>query len=167
MVCTKSFLAMMVARPSITASDSGMICFQFARSGAATELDLGGTVRGTAEKGYLDFVCLMKNARLVVTDFGGIQEESICLGVPCVTLRENTERPVTLASGMNVLSGVKSQGIRRAIRQQLNRERSTQMPELWDGRAAHRIVKVLASLMEEPNQHASTAEGLAVTVREN
>jgi UDP-N-acetylglucosamine 2-epimerase (non-hydrolysing) len=52
--------------------------------------------------GYLDFVCLMKNARMVVTDSGGIQEETTCLGVPCVTVRENTERPVTIASGTNI-----------------------------------------------------------------
>ena len=95
-------------------------------------------------KGYLDFVCLMKNARLIVTDSGGIQEESICLGVPCVTLRENTEAG-ELAAGMNALGGVQREGIQRAVRQQLVRKQSTQMPEMWDGKAAERIVEVLAS----------------------
>lgn len=109
-------------------------------------------------KGYLDFVCLMKNARLVVTDSGGIQEESICLGVPCVTLRENTERPVTLAEGMNVLGGVRREGIQRAIRQQLVRKQGARMPELWDGRAAERIVEVLA-------RHASSLENTPAALR--
>jgi UDP-N-acetylglucosamine 2-epimerase (non-hydrolysing) len=98
-------------------------------------------------KGYLDFVCLMKNARLIVTDSGGIQEESICLGVPCVTVRENTERPVTLAAGMNVLGGVQRERIQGAVRQQLTRKLSPQIPEKWDGKAAQRIVEVLASLV--------------------
>ena len=115
-------------------------------------------------KGYLDFVCLMKNARLIVTDSGGIQEESICLGVPCVTLRENTERPVTLAEGINVLGGVRRDGIRRAVRQQLARKQSTQMPELWDGKAAGRIVEVLASFMPFPHNHASALEQSAAAV---
>jgi len=115
-------------------------------------------------KGYLDFVCLMKNARLIVTDSGGIQEESICLGVPCVTLRENTERPITLAAGMNVLGGVRREGIQRAVRQQLVRKQSTQMPEMWDGKAAGRIVEVLASLMPLRHNRASVAESSAAPV---
>lgn len=103
-------------------------------------------IRMIDPKGYLDFVCLMKNARLIVTDSGGIQEESICLGVPCVTVRENTERPVTLKSGMNVLAGVQRHGILNAVRKQLSREHGAQAPELWDGKAAQRIVEVLATL---------------------
>ena len=119
-------------------------------------------IRLTDPKGYLDFVCLMKNARLIVTDSGGIQEESVCLGVPCVTLRENTERPVTLAAGMNVLGGVRREGIQRAARQQLARIPCTQMPELWDGKAAGRIVDVLASLM--PSSNNRMTEDSAATV---
>jgi UDP-N-acetylglucosamine 2-epimerase (non-hydrolysing) len=114
-------------------------------------------------KGYLDFLCLMKNAHLIVTDSGGIQEESVCLGVPCVTLRENTERPVTLATGMNVLGGVRREGIERAIRQQLVRKQSTQMPAMWDGKAAARIVEVLASFTPFRNC-ASAVESSAAAV---
>lgn len=111
-------------------------------------------------KGYLDFVSLMKHARIIVTDSGGIQEESICLGVPCVTLRENTERPVTLETGMNILGGVQRASIRVAVRQQLARKPSKEMPELWDGQAARRIVEVLASRVPskpETEAHRSTA----------
>ena len=115
-------------------------------------------------KGYLDFVCLMKNAGLIVTDSGGIQEESICLGVPCVTLRENTERPITLDGGMNVLSGVEREGIRSAVRQQLIRKRQMQIPEKWDGKAAERIVEVLAALTSLGHDDASAPESLPTSV---
>ena len=95
-------------------------------------------------QGYLDFLCLMKHARLVVSDSGGIQEETTSLGVPCVTVRENTERPVTIDCGSNRLAGVRSEGIRKAIRQQLEWKPSGASPYLWDGRAARRIVEILA-----------------------
>jgi UDP-N-acetylglucosamine 2-epimerase (non-hydrolysing) len=128
------------------------------------DADCQSGIRLIDPKGYLDFVCLMKNARLIVTDSGGIQEESICLGVPCVTLRENTERPVTLAAGMNLLGGVRREGIQQAIRQQLARKQNAQMPEMWDGEAAGRIVDVLASFLRVGHDHASAVESLAATV---
>ena len=112
---------------------------------------------------YAGFVDLMRRARILITDSGGIQEESVCLGVPCVTLRENTERPVTLAAGMNVLGGVRREGIQRAVRQQLARKQCTQMPELWDGKAAGRIVKVLASLMSLSNNRVPEDSAATVT----
>lgn len=93
--------------------------------------------------GYLDFVCLMKHAAIVITDSGGIQEETTCLGVPCVTVRENTERPVTVEQGTNVLAGTTKERIRETIRQQRQRKGSTATPENWDGHAAKRIVEVL------------------------
>ena len=95
-------------------------------------------------QGYLDFLWLMKNARLVVTDSGGIQEETTCLGVPCVTVRDNTERPVTLTSGTNVLGGTLRDGIREAIQRQLARNHETVIPEMWDGKASDRIIEILA-----------------------
>jgi UDP-N-acetylglucosamine 2-epimerase (non-hydrolysing) len=85
----------------------------------------------------------MRHAALVVTDSGGIQEETTCLGVPCVTVRENTERPITLTVGTNVLGGTRRDTIRAAIRQQLRRERLGAIPEKWDGKAGARIVEVL------------------------
>ena len=96
-------------------------------------------------QGYLDFLCLMKYARLVVTDSGGIQEETTCLGIPCVTVRENTERPVTIAAGTNVLGGTERGRIRDAIRLQLGRTCQKTAPEMWDGKAALRIVAQLTS----------------------
>jgi UDP-N-acetylglucosamine 2-epimerase (non-hydrolysing) len=96
--------------------------------------------------GYLDFHCLMQFAKLVVTDSGGIQEETTCLGVPCVTVRENTERPVTITSGTNLLAGVKPAGIRKAIQKQLSRKAKKRVPAKWDGKSAKRIVAILAKL---------------------
>ena len=90
--------------------------------------------------GYLEFLCLMKHAALVVTDSGGIQEETTCLGVACVTVRENTERPITLTRGTNVLAGVCKEGIQHAIRQQWGRQFDKEAPPMWDGKASRRIV---------------------------
>ncbi len=95
-------------------------------------------------QGYLDFLCLMKHARIVVTDSGGIQEETTALGIPCVTVRDNTERPVTVELGTNMLGGTRHETIRRAIRIQLASTRTHRIPEMWDGRAAARIVGILA-----------------------
>lgn len=97
----------------------------------------------TPPMGYLDFLCLMMHARIVVTDSGGIQEETTCLGVPCVTVRENTERPVTVEIGTNVLAGTNRQTIKNAIRQQSERKVTGSVPEKWDGQAALRIVDIL------------------------
>jgi UDP-N-acetylglucosamine 2-epimerase (non-hydrolysing) len=108
-----------------------------------------GTVNGRngirliSPLGYLDFVCLMKHARVVVTDSGGIQEETTCLGVPCVTVRDSTERPVTILSGTNVLAGVHSEGIRKAIGRQTLSPNQGAIPAKWDGKSAVRILDVL------------------------
>ena len=102
-----------------------------------------GAIRMIEPLGYLDFLCLMQNARLVVTDSGGIQEETTCLGVPCVTVRENTERPVTVEAGTNVLAGVKEEGIRQAIGRQLKSRATRTVPEGWDGESAPRILDVI------------------------
>jgi UDP-N-acetylglucosamine 2-epimerase (non-hydrolysing) len=111
---------------------------------------LGGPHNGillTEPLGYLDFLCLMKHASMVVTDSGGIQEETTGLGVPCVTVRNNTERPVTIEKGTNVLAGTKSEQIKRAIHQQMARTSLPQrLPEKWDGQAAARIVAILAQV---------------------
>jgi UDP-N-acetylglucosamine 2-epimerase (non-hydrolysing) len=99
--------------------------------------------------GYLDFLCLMKHATIVVTDSGGIQEETTCLGVPCVTVRENTERPVTVDQGTNVIAGTDCTKIREAIRQQLRKPFTGSAPRNWDGRSAKRIVDVLSRTLTQ------------------
>jgi UDP-N-acetylglucosamine 2-epimerase (non-hydrolysing) len=93
--------------------------------------------------GYLDFLCLMKYALLVVTDSGGIQEETTCLGIPCVTVRDNTERPVTVTSGTNVIAGTAIGGIRDAVARQMGGAPNGRVPEKWDGRAGARILEAL------------------------
>jgi UDP-N-acetylglucosamine 2-epimerase (non-hydrolysing) len=105
--------------------------------------------------GYLDFLCLMKNAMLVVTDSGGIQEETTCLGVPCVTVRENTERPVTVEIGTNVLAGVQSDGIRKAIQRQLTSKAPGIAPEGWDGKCSARIIAILTTVLQTTTDHAT------------
>jgi|HubBroStandDraft_2_1064218.scaffolds.fasta_scaffold38237_2 UDP-N-acetylglucosamine 2-epimerase (non-hydrolysing) len=94
--------------------------------------------------GYLDFLCLTKHAAIVVTDSGGIQEETTCLRVPCVTVRENTERPITVTCGTNVIAGTRSENIRRAVKEQFSGKKQGRIPEKWDGQAAGRIVAVIA-----------------------
>jgi UDP-N-acetylglucosamine 2-epimerase (non-hydrolysing) len=101
--------------------------------------------------GYLDFLCLMKHATLVVTDSGGIQEETTCLQVPCVTVRENTERPVTVTHGTNVIAGTDAKDIQKAVADQLNRNKRSSIPEKWDGHAAERIVAIIAKEMSRRN----------------
>lgn len=103
----------------------------------------------TQPQGYLDFLCLMMHASLVVTDSGGIQEETTCLAVPCVTIRENTERPVTVEIGTNILAGTNPENIKNAIRRQIRREIGGSVPEKWDGRAAMRVVDILISTHRE------------------
>jgi len=98
---------------------------------------------------YPDFVCLMKHAAVVVTDSGGVQEETTCLGIPCVTVRENTERPVTVEHGTNIVAGTETEGIKAAIRQQMGRKPTDGVPQKWDGRAATRIVELLVRQHEK------------------
>jgi UDP-N-acetylglucosamine 2-epimerase (non-hydrolysing) len=101
-------------------------------------------VRVIEPLGYLDFLRLMSQARLVLTDSGGIQEETTILQVPCLTLRANTERPVTIEQGTNRLAGTDPERIVAAAREVLEAPPPAgRVPELWDGRAAARIVDVL------------------------
>ena len=95
--------------------------------------------------GYLDFLKLMSAARLVLTDSGGIQEETTILKVPCVTLRDNTERPITAEVGTNRIAGTQPEAILAAYRQAVSGEGpEPQTPPLWDGQAAERIADILA-----------------------
>ncbi len=96
--------------------------------------------------GYLDFLRLMSESRLVLTDSGGIQEETTILGIPCVTLRENTERPVTISEGTNRLVKLKSKAIVDCFKEILENKNllKDRRPPLWDGKAAERIVNLIS-----------------------
>jgi UDP-N-acetylglucosamine 2-epimerase (non-hydrolysing) len=99
--------------------------------------------------GYLDFMRLYSGARLVLTDSGGLQEETTALGIPCLTLRENTERPITIEMGTNILVGTDPARIERAAFDVLDDPdfgRNSKIPPLWDGKAAERICDVLLSV---------------------
>lgn len=93
--------------------------------------------------GYLDFLALQAQARIVLTDSGGIQEETTALGVPCLTLRENTERPITISEGTNRLVGTEPANIVAAAVDVLGDPPAPRCPELWDGHAGDRIAAVI------------------------
>jgi len=94
--------------------------------------------------GYLDFLFLLSRAKLVLTDSGGIQEETTALGVPCLTLRENTERPVTVTHGTNEIVGLDTAKIRNGVDTVLaGKWKTGGLPQFWDGHAAERIVDIL------------------------
>lgn len=105
--------------------------------------------------GYLDFIRLMRDAKMVLTDSGGIQEETTALGIPCLTLRENTERPATITEGTNLLTGTDPDRVLAAVIDILaGRGKRGRVPTLWDGQAARRIVRILQSHStgREPSQ---------------
>ena len=93
--------------------------------------------------GYLDFVALRPTARIVLTDCGGVQEETTALGVPCVTLRDNTERPITVTEGTNTLAGTDPARIVQITEAVLALPPAPRRPELWDGHAGTRIADVI------------------------
>lgn len=106
------------------------------------------SLRLTEPLGYLDFLHLYSGARLVLTDSGGIQEETTWLGIPCLTLRDNTERPVTVEMGTNLIVGTDTERITQAAFEVLNappRSTSGRVPPLWDGRTADRILDALSA----------------------
>lgn len=112
--------------------------------GLSDALSAAPQLRLTEPLGYLDFLKLMVHARFVLTDSGGIQEETTVLGVPCITVRHNTERPITVEVGTNEVIGSGGARIVEACTRALRGHwKKGAMPELWDGRAAVRIVEVL------------------------
>lgn len=107
------------------------------------DLALPDGIRMLEPLGYLDFLSLEANAVLVLTDSGGIQEETTVLGVDCLTLRDNTERPVTIELGTNRLAGTKRATILAAWEEMKRSPRQKKIPPLWDGRAGERSREVL------------------------
>lgn len=115
------------------------------RFGLMPRVDAMPGLRMIEPLGYIDFLKLMDNAALVLTDSGGIQEETTVLGVPCLTLRDNTERPVTITQGTNRLTGSSTNRILEAYAAVRREPPTAGAVEMWDGRAAERIVRILLS----------------------
>ena len=111
-------------------------------------IDLGPNITLVGPQAYMAFLNLWKDAAVVLTDSGGLQEETTALGVPCITIRENTERPITVDEGTNVLAGTDPVKIVAEARKVLRgKGKQGRRPLLWDGKAAERIVEVLASVL--------------------
>lgn len=104
-----------------------------------------GRIRLLEPLSYIEFLSLMSDAAAVFTDSGGIQEETTVLGIPCFTLRDNTERPITVEQGTNVLAGTRSESILAAWRQHRLDRPNARIPDLWDGQAAGRCVAAIAA----------------------
>jgi len=116
----------------------------------ALGVTLPSTFRVVSPLGYLDFLALQSQAAVVLTDSGGLQEETTALGVPCLTLRENTERPITITEGTNQLVGIEPAAITAAFRQVMGGGVETRCPQLWDGNAGQRIADVLCERLADP-----------------
>lgn len=113
------------------------------------EVDAAPGLRLCEPLGYLDFLSLFSRAKLLLTDSGGVQEETTALGIPCLTLRENTERPVTVDLGTNTLVGTDMDLMLREARRALaGQGKAGRVPELWDGQAAERVAQVLKAWKE-------------------
>ena len=101
----------------------------------------------TEPLGYIDFLSLTSNARIILTDSGGLQEESTALGIPCLTMRENTERPATVSDGTNRIVGTRTQSILKAYDDAMAGRIEKKRPPLWDGQTAGRAATVLKAFL--------------------
>jgi len=108
-----------------------------------------GNVILTEPLGYVDFLSLTSHARLVLTDSGGLQEESTALGIRCLTLRENTERPITVSQGTNEVVGTDPDAILAGFRRAMSPKGIPARPDLWDGHTAERIARVLCQFLSD------------------
>jgi len=108
------------------------------------DIHLSATIKRLPPLGFRESLFLWKDAAVVLTDSGGLQEETTALGVPCVTLRDNTERPITIEMGSNVLGGTRAESILAGYREALNgAKKGYRVPPKWDGRAAERIWEIV------------------------
>jgi UDP-N-acetylglucosamine 2-epimerase (non-hydrolysing) len=115
------------------------------RFGLASQLDKAIRIVQSPPLGYLDFLAVTSQAKVIITDSGGLQEESTALGIPCLTVRTNTERPVTITEGTSTLVGNSPDRLRQSLNEVLDGTYKVgHCPALWDGRAAERIAQILA-----------------------
>jgi UDP-N-acetylglucosamine 2-epimerase (non-hydrolysing) len=121
----------------------------FDRNGLLARLEGSGRVRLVDPLGYLEFLSLLDGAKLALTDSGGVQEETTVLGVPCITLRDNTERPATVDQGTNRVVGTDPEAVEAAAADAVAGRFAKRRPPTWDGRAAERIADhVLSGVLE-------------------
>jgi len=116
-----------------------------------TAISLPNRIHAVEPLGYLDFLCLQGSCAIALTDSGGVQEETTVLGVPCLTLRDNTERPATIEYGTNRLAGTKKESILEAWNQSFTDQRHGRIPPLWDGKAAFRCHAALRECLSLPS----------------
>ena len=110
---------------------------------------LNNNVKIVDPLGYKDFIKLWSNSKFIITDSGGIQEETTALKIPCLTIRDNTERPITISLGSNTLVGSDKNKILNAVDQILkNQYKKSFIPKFWDGMASKRIIKILNDINE-------------------
>lgn len=120
---------------------------------ALTQVNVPAGITRIEPVGYLDSIALQADARVVLTDSGGVQEETTVLGVPCVTLRTTTERPITISHGTNQLAGTDPDAIRLAVHRALSGEIAGVRPDLWDGHTAQRCVDALLAYTAAGTPH--------------
>ena len=106
------------------------------------KISVSKNVHLTEPLGYLDFLLLQKNAKLILTDSGGIQEEACIIRIPCITLRDNTERPETLIVKSNILAGANPQKIVKSVKKMINSKKRWKNP-FGNGKAAEEIIKII------------------------
>lgn len=127
--------------------------------GLSSCLNTNSDVLFTEPLGYLDFLKLEINAKFILTDSGGIQEESTYFGVPCLTLRENTERPITITEGTNQLVDLNVESIVNSAREIIEgKVKKGKIPKYWDGKTAERVVRVLDEWFEKRNKATESTE---------
>jgi UDP-N-acetylglucosamine 2-epimerase (non-hydrolysing) len=123
------------------------------------DLDVPGGVQFVEPLGYLDFIGLQAEAAVVLTDSGGVQEETTVLGIPCLTLRDSTERPITVLEGTNRVVGTNSDAIVTAALDVLEHPPAPRCPALWDGHAGERVADALVSVMNDVHWRRPTGRG--------
>jgi UDP-N-acetylglucosamine 2-epimerase (non-hydrolysing) len=120
---------------------------QLEASGLAQRVRMLQNIMLIEPLGYLDFLRLMSESRVVITDSGGIQEETTVLGIPCLTVRNSTERPITITEGTNILVGTDTSRILAGYKESLNQAKPHTRPIFWDGKASERIVRILLDVL--------------------